>query len=269
MRWLLIPLLALLLMGQDCAPTPPPEQNPQGGTDYCYGLEYSVWDSVVEGVKGAYNTIIGGEESTNRRATVQIFFGSSYCTGVVLSPHTVLTAAHCGYAEGVEHRIKLDGHSEFIISNESLVHPDYWGWVRGGDLEARKSDLMLLYTDEEIPGPYIELTRLYSSVQAPKCFGLIAHGWGRDEYPETGAQLRESKYKITQETSKYIKSVMTDVGKICFGDSGGPLYADVGPGTLHLAGITTTTMSMDCLRGGTHVKLFPVFKDWLQENLRP
>jgi len=260
-------LLALVLMGQDCDPAPP-QPSPQGGTSYCFGLDYSILDSAMAGVGGIWDTIIGGEMSTNRRATVQVFFGSSYCSGVVLSPHTVLTAGHCGYGEGVEHRIKLEGSSTYIVSNESLVHPDYLAYINSGntDLEARKSDLMLLYTAEAIPGPHVPLTHLYMSELAEQCYGLIAQGYGRDEYPETGAMLRESKYKITQETTKHVRSVMTDVGKVCFGDSGGPLYADVGPGSLYLAGITTTTMSSDCLTGASHVKVSH-YTDWLEANV--
>lgn len=299
-RWLLAPLLALLLMGQDCEPEP---GIPEGGTAYCHGLEYTVWDKVVGGVKGAYDAIIDGEVSTNRRATVQVFFGQSYCSGVALSPHTILTAAHCGYSPGLEHRIRIEGQSTFIISDESVYHPDYQEWIdaaagtasdtfdSGGVLfdaatgekyagiaaeaapsaqsrEGRKSDLMLLFTDEAIPPPYIPLTRLYSNVQADKCYGLIAQGYGRAEVPKPTEELRESKYKITTETEKLIHSRFTDVGKICYGDSGGPLYADVGPGTLELAGITTTTMSSDCLQGGSHVRALH-YKPWLQANGRP
>jgi len=270
---LLLLSLALVLMGQTCAPPPgdPPDGPPEGGTAYCHGLEYTIWDNIVEGVKGVYNTIIGGEISTDRRATVQVFFSQGYCSGVVVSPHTVLTAAHCGHQEGLEHRIRIDGQPDFIISNESLVHPDYWDWVRSGNLEARKSDLMLLYTDELLPGPYIDVSRyLYHSDMAPVCHGLAAHGYGRAEVPKPAEELRESQYKVTQETDKYIISRMTDSGKICFGDSGGPLYADVGPGTLYLAGITTTTMSADCLAGGTHVRVqYGPFQTWLTENVRP
>lgn len=274
MKHLLAALLALTLMGQDCEPSepePPPGPGPvpEGGTAYCHGLEYTIWDDVVQGVRGAYNTIIDGEISTNRRATVQVFFGQSYCSGVALSPHTVLTAGHCGYLEGLEHRIRIEGEPSMFISNESLVHPDYMKWINSQDLEGRKSDLMLLFLDEEIPPPYIPITRLYSSTQAPACYGMIAQGYGRAEVPKPTEQLREGKYKVTSEESKYLRSVLTDVSKICYGDSGGPLYADVGPGTLHLAGITTTTMSADCLRGGTHVRLFPDHKDWIQTNARP
>ena len=310
MRLLLLTLALVLLGGQDCTPPepdPPPGPNPQGGTAYCFGLDYTIWDSVVDGVKGAYNTIIDGEISTNRRSTVRVFFGQAYCTGVAISPHTVLTAAHCGYAATTTHQIRLDGDPEVYQSSEHVFHPDYLSWINAaggssadvfdvhgelydaatgnkyegvgptradgysaGSLEGRKADLMLLYTDQSLPPPYLSIDRkTYDSSLNSTCFGLVAQGYGRDG-AGVGGTLRESTYKITQETDKGLKSVLTDAGKICFGDSGGPLYADVGPGTLYLAGITTTTMSQDCLRGGTHVKVaYPGFKDFIFQKTRP
>ena len=89
---------------------------------------------------------------------------------------------------------------------------------------------------------------------AADCYGVIIQGYGRDEAGQ-GGTLREAKYKVTSETDKSLQSVLTDVGKICYGDSGGPRTATRDRARFTLAGITSTTMSVDCLRGGTHVKL--------------
>ena len=254
-RVLILLGISALLMGQSCEYVPP-----EGGTDYCKGNEYSIFDRWGGQI---YDTIIGGEESEDRRGTVQVFFGQSYCSGVVISPHTVLTAAHCGYGADTTHRVRADG-VEFN-SAEKLMHPDYQGWISGSDLEARKADLMLLYVDAELPPPYI--SDLYVSELSNLCLGLVAQGFGRAEMPKPTEQLREAKYIVTSELPKLIQSVRAPDGKICFGDSGGPLYADVN-GTTQLAGITTTTMSADCLLGGTHVKV-AAFRDWIGSNTRP
>lgn len=261
--------MGVLLMGQSCDAPPTP---PGGGTEYCKGNSYSIWDRISDSLGTAYDSIIGGEVSVDRRSTVQIFFGQSYCTGVVISPHTVLTAAHCGYGASTTHTIKVVQPGEQTLtfaSTEKLVHPDYWDWVNGGNLEARKADLMLLYTESDLPGPYIG-QMFYSSKFTNICNGLVAQGFGQDEFPQTGAQLREGKYLITGEITKYLHSVRTSEAKICFGDSGGPLYADVGGQETYLAGITTTTMSADCLVGGTHVNVaWPDFRNWILDNTRP
>jgi len=273
--------LSLLLMAQSCEPPPPPpppppDPVPEGGTAYCKGREYTILDQIMEDLGGAWDTIIGGIESTNRRATAKVYFGQSYCSGVVLSPHTVLTAGHCGYGANTVHEVRIlggdPGPAGAYHSTRKLVHPDYLRYVADPTLlEARKADLMLLYMDDPLPGPYIPLTRLYTSALSEGCWGMIAQGYGRAEDELPSGKLREAQYLITQETDKYIISRLTDAGKICFGDSGGPLYADVyigGEHVLYLAGITTTTMSQDCLVGGTHVKV-EAFRQWIVDHAEP
>ena len=103
---------------------------------------------------------------------------------MVISPHTVLTAAHCGYGADHDAHHSRDGDPEVYQSSEKLMHPDYAGWIAGGDREARKSDLMLLYTDQELPPPYVPLTAVYDSSKASTCYGLIAQGYGRAEVAE-------------------------------------------------------------------------------------
>jgi hypothetical protein len=108
----------------------------------------------------------------------------------------------------------------------------------------------------------------YDQKHAAFCNGLVAQGYGKHE--GSGLDLRETNYIITLVSEKLLTSRATALppgeksGRICFGDSGGPLYADVG-GVPQLAGITTTTMSYDCLSGGNHVRVSR-FLDWIMEN---
>ncbi len=76
---------------------------------------------------------------------------------------------------------------------------------------------------------------------------------------------------LTKEEARVIRTKHAGWSGICFGDSGGPLYAVLGGGldSVQVAGITSTTMSQDCLIGSTHVKLSaPVHKTWIGDNVR-
>jgi hypothetical protein len=259
--------LSLVLLGADCDPPGPP-------AGYCRGAETvpSALDSVIDGIGGIWNTIIGGTISTDRRSTVRVHFGQSYCSGVVLTPHTVLTAAHCGYGAATTHSIRFDdenGTEVQIAADEHLYHPDYQSWIDNNDLEGRKADIMLLFTETTLPPPYT--TKFYTSLSADACEELVAQGWGLDEFPDEPATLRESNYMVTNEEARVIRTKQAGWGGICFGDSGGPLYAVLGGGldSVQVAGITSTTMSQDCLIGSTHVKLSaPVHKTWIGDNVR-
>ena len=250
----LLPLLALLLlMGQDCEP---PEPEPS----YCSGSE-----GTLNYIGGGFSTIIGGELSTDRRAAVKVTFGSSYCSGTVIGRRTVLTAGHCGYGDATVHTVHVTGYTPFVEVGH-LVHPDYWKWVNGNDFDARKSDLMLIYTAKDLPDPVV--STIYNQSSTADCNMLWAQGYGKDEFPETGAQLRESKYLVKTEYEKHLVTKQATWGGACFGDSGSCLYAEMDDGSLQCAGVLSTTASQDCLVSASYVKL-DYFKDWIATNTDP
>ena len=261
-RLWLLPLM-LLLMAQDCE-TPPPPAN-----EYCSGAvmrpEPGVLDSLMEGVGGVWNTIIGGTPSTDRRATVKVLFGSAYCTGTVIGKRTVLTAGHCGYASATTHTILIED-GQRIASTSHLVHPDYFKWVYKHDLEGRKSDLMLLFTDQDLPGPIVD--NLYDSSLAALCTDLLAQGYGQVGEGDTPG-LNESHYTVTWEEDKSLITKQATPGGSCFGDSGSALYALLGdnPVNLKIAGVLSTTASSDCLISATYVKA-EYFREWIAANTR-
>jgi hypothetical protein len=263
MKAILLIALSMVLVGSDCDPPEPPPDD-----SYCSGAEPGALESLVDGIGGVWNTIIGGEISTDRRSTVQVRFGQSYCSGVIIAPRTVLTAAHCGWGVTTKHTIRFQHEGGIVefASNEHLYHPDYQTWIDSNDLNGRQSDIMLLFVTANLPSPYAGT--LYRSDDTGDCDSLTAQGWGLDEFPNEPATLRESDYMVTEELDKVIRTKQATWGGICFGDSGGPLYATV-LGTPQVAGITSTTMSQDCLIGSTHVKVSsPVHKTWIEDNVR-
>ena len=118
MRPAMLALVALLLMGQDCEPEPPPP----GGPTYCKGNEYTILDQLMDGAGSVWNTIIGGEPSADRRATVQVLFDGSYCSGVAINAHTVLTAGHCGPETTTQHVVRIEGDPTPYIAAYHVVH---------------------------------------------------------------------------------------------------------------------------------------------------
>lgn len=279
----LIPLLVfcLFLLGSsECTtPVPPPPPGPQNF--YCAPavvepfVEMTILDKFLESIKNQMpDTIVGGTPSVDRRST---FFmsavGVGSCTAVALGPHTALTAAHCRAKDAwtttpPELRLYEDPSKtgSYYIATSHLMHPGY-------QPSSKQSDLMLMYFDDPIPGPYI--AGIYNETMANSCEDMIAQGWGQTEaIPEKpcpdGARkcLRESKYMV----ESYLYQGVTLISKqrtpggICFGDSGGPLYAIVtGEAGPFLSGITSWTQTHDCKVRSGHVNV-DYHKAWIYDN---
>lgn len=277
-RHLPIALLTLFLTscGNDCT-VPPPPTPPTNF--YCAPavnepfVEMTVLDKFLESVKNQLpDTIVGGTPSADRRATMFLAsVGIGSCTAVVMGPHTMLTAAHCLSKHPLTDPVPVlraypDATvNSFYVATDHLLHPNYD--PDGGN---KKADLMLLYFDEVLPPPYVRT--IYSKDSASECEDMIAQGWGQTEAsPEPCLNgknkcLRESKYMVEMvalEGRTLISKQRTE-GGICFGDSGGPLYAVV-DGELQLSGITSWTQTNDCKVRSGHVNVHH-YKDWIDNN---
>jgi hypothetical protein len=171
----------------------------------------------------------------------------------------VLTAAHCGYATNA-HIVEIDGIS--YPAPEHLYHPAYQGWIDSLDPVAREHDVMLLFTTDTLPPPYMG-NRFYDSSKAGVCTGLIAQGWGDEGDPEAPNILRESSYLVTEERDRTLVTEQATPGSVCYGDSGGPLYAVIGS-EVYLAGTTSTGV---CNAGSIHIKT-SAFISWIRAGIR-
>jgi Trypsin len=240
-------------------------------------------DELRELAEWSYTTIVGGTPSVDRRSTVFVsIVGIGSCSGVILGPHTVLTAGHCIDLGPAGHRVYLDRTKpNYYTVTSFLRHPGYPQWSSGRG--EPHDDLALLYVNETLPLPYAG--GFYENKYVNLCEGMVAQGWGQTEVttdpnyikcPDGNGDgvpdakcLRESPYTVFLEGESWIKTKQLTPGGICFGDSGGPLYAMVkGQPEPYLAGITSTTASTDCKVSSTHVKV-SYYKNWIIQNFEP
>jgi len=148
---------------------------------------------------GVNRYVVNGVLSTDRRSTVFVG-GLGYCTGTVVGPHTVLTAAHC---ENLD-RVCLNFNTDCWAVAESIEHPLA---VKPG-----AHDLRILYTEEGLPGPFATIGNLED------CEYYIVQGWGIG----SNRELHEREINVCRAQH----GILWASEGSCNGDSGGPLYCN-------------------------------------------
>ncbi|WP_055697094.1 serine protease [Streptomyces silaceus] len=173
-----------------------------------------------------------------------------FCGGVVVSPTTVLTAAHCmsedvlGVPLGEVSDLKViagrgdlrETDGKEIPVRDAWVNPEYDGYTNSGDVAA-------LTLSEPLPEGYVIPMAGEGDPAYEAGTGAAVYGWG----DTTGAgnyahSLRSARVKVLPDAvceraypgsadGKYVAETMLCAGEMdgrrdaCQGDSGGPLVA--------------------------------------------
>jgi hypothetical protein len=230
---------------------------------------------LVAGPAGA--VLKGTTDTANRFANVGVLQlnvdgeWSDFCSGTLVRPDVVLTAAHCtdflieegpdGFGPD-ELRISFDpeGDAPYYTVDHIVVHPD-WLTAAPGRGNSKKlylapphEDIALVFLDSAVagvtPAPIADADYLAGLDLTSETFTVV--GYGIDDFI-TGSILANHPVVLVDGVRSYREvSVITEhdlfpdrflkiTQSVCFGDSGGPLFHE---GTV--VGIAAWTFSMNC-----------------------
>ncbi|MEZ5665090.1 MAG: trypsin-like serine protease [Burkholderiaceae bacterium] len=158
------------------------------------------------------------------------------CSGTVLSPSRVLTAAHCLGADIRRVAVPVllsDGTTADVLASSWAVHPEF-----ATDADGFYNDAAVVTLSGPLPNPNMALLISQPAAVGQKVF---LAGWGDPVY-----DIVAGNATLTVVSADHVGYTFTGTdSNTCRGDSGGPMYRTVNgrPGIL---GITSTGTATTC-----------------------
>ena len=220
---------------------------------------------------GSSRIVGGGRFEWLPEIAAILYADNMHCSGTIIAPSTVLTAAHCVQGYDVKRMQLAIGPNawrpiETFRIVDGAVHPDY-SRVQDGRLE---NDIALLYLER----PYTAERKVMlpssrdDSLMSGAVLAFIGYGYALNSdgvFFRLGHKARVDMRATSLSSTAF--SYGTEGKNTCNGDSGGPALLLDEEGRYLLMG-TTSYGDQYCTRYGVDMRV-DAYLEWINSNTRP
>jgi hypothetical protein len=197
--------------------------------------------------------------------------GSGFCTGIVLAPRIVLTAAHCLHAapDMLVHYRDAEGQPILVRVVSTSIHPMY----RVDAVKRRVVSIDAGLVETATPLPTAFRAAALSEGDPPavgEAATVVGYGIGREGEAKSGGALRAADLRVREPASQILLWA-TDSGDAgagaCSGDSGGPIFAADGKTVVAMVAWTSGAKGHKC-GSITQGPLLAPLREWIAAEMK-